>query len=108
MLKNKAQIARESIKTTLELPGPWTPAKSEFGSVLVMCLLTQPFAPPPPPNENPGSAPEELYSQSNLTITFSTSTMYFSIHFLSSPPRWRETKGSKVRASVLSETLTKT
>ena len=31
MLKNEAQIARESIKTTLELPGPlsgpWTPAK---------------------------------------------------------------------------------
>ena len=36
---NTAQIARESIKTTLELPGPlggpWTPAESEFGSVLV-------------------------------------------------------------------------
>ena len=35
MLKNKAQIARQSIKTTLELPGPlsgpWTPAESEFG-----------------------------------------------------------------------------
>ena len=35
MLKNKAQIARESIKTTLELPGPfsgpWTSAESEFG-----------------------------------------------------------------------------
>ena len=32
MLKNKAQIARESIKITLELPGPlsgpWTPVKS--------------------------------------------------------------------------------
>ena len=39
MLKNKAQIARESIKTTLELPGPWTPAESEFGSALVMCVL---------------------------------------------------------------------
>ena len=37
-----AQIARESIKTTLELPGPlsgpWTPAESEFGSALVMCI----------------------------------------------------------------------
>ena len=35
MLRNKAQIARETIKTTLELPGPlsgpWTPAESEFG-----------------------------------------------------------------------------
>ena len=43
MLKNKAQIARESIKITLELPGPfsgpWTPAESEFGSALVMCVL---------------------------------------------------------------------
>ena len=42
MLKNKSQIARKSIKTTLELPwplsGPWTPAESEFGSALVMCL----------------------------------------------------------------------
>ena len=36
MLKNKAQIARESIKTTLELP--WTSAESEFSSVLVMCV----------------------------------------------------------------------
>ena len=39
MLKNKAQIARESIKTALELPGPlggpWTPAESEFGFALV-------------------------------------------------------------------------
>ena len=36
MLKNKAQIAWESIKTTPELSGPfsgpWTPAESEFGS----------------------------------------------------------------------------
>ena len=36
MLNNKAQIARDSIKTVLELPGPlsgpWTPAESEFGS----------------------------------------------------------------------------
>ena len=42
MLKNKAQIARKSIKTTLELPGPlsgpWTPAESEFGSALTMCM----------------------------------------------------------------------
>ena len=31
MLKNKAQIARESIKTTLELPGPfWISVESEF------------------------------------------------------------------------------
>ena len=42
MLQNKAQIVRESIKTTLELPGPisgpWTPTESEFGSALVMCV----------------------------------------------------------------------
>ena len=53
MLKNKAQIAQESIKTTLELPGPlsgpWTPAKCEFGSALVFVHAgTQSFAPPPP------------------------------------------------------------
>ena len=44
MLKNKAEVAREGIKTTLELPGPlsgrWTPAESEFSSSLVMCVLT--------------------------------------------------------------------
>ena len=43
ILKDKAQIARESIKITRELPGPlsgpWTPAESEFGSALVMCML---------------------------------------------------------------------
>ena len=53
MLKNKAQIAQESIKTTLELPwplsGPWTPAESEFGSVLVMCGHIIFCTPPPPP-----------------------------------------------------------
>ena len=53
MLKNKAQIARESIKTTLELPGPlsgpWTPAESEFGSALVMCVLAHNLLSPPPP-----------------------------------------------------------
>ena len=52
MLKNKAQIARESIKTTLELPGPlsgpWTPAESEFGSALVMCVLAHNLLRPPP------------------------------------------------------------
>ena len=38
MLKSKAQIVRESIKTTLELPGPlsgpgpWTPAEREVVS----------------------------------------------------------------------------
>ena len=51
MLKNKAQIARESIKTTLELPGPlsgpWTPAKSEFGSALVMCERAHNLLRPP-------------------------------------------------------------
>ena len=61
MLKNKAQIARESIKTTLELPGPlsgpWTPAESEFGSALIMCVRAHLLRPPPPFNEKPGSAP---------------------------------------------------
>ena len=61
MLKNKAQIARESIKITLELPGPlngpWTPAESEFGSALEMCVWAHNLLRPPPPNENPGSAP---------------------------------------------------
>ena len=51
MLENKAQIARESIKTTLELPGPlsgpWTPAESEFGSALVMCVLAHNLLRPP-------------------------------------------------------------
>ena len=51
MLKNKAQIARESIKTTLELPGPlngpWTPAESEFGSALVMCVQADNLLRPP-------------------------------------------------------------
>ena len=53
MLKNKAQIARESIKITPELPGPlrrpWTPAESEFGSALVMCVLAHNLLRPPPP-----------------------------------------------------------
>ena len=61
MLKNEAQIARESIKTTLELPGPlsgpWTPDVSEFGFALVMCVRAHNLLrPPPPPNENPGPA----------------------------------------------------
>ena len=46
MLKNKAQIARESIKTTLELRA-WTPAESEFGSALVMCMLAHNLLRPP-------------------------------------------------------------
>ena len=53
MLKNKAQIARESIKTTTELPGPlsgpWTPAESEFGSALVMYVMAHSLSRPPPP-----------------------------------------------------------
>ena len=51
MLRNKAQIARESIKTTLELPGPlsgpWTPAESELGSALVMCVRAHNLLRPP-------------------------------------------------------------
>ena len=50
-LKNKAQIARETIKTTLVLPGPlsgpWTPAESEFGSALVMYVLAHNLLRPP-------------------------------------------------------------
>ena len=69
ILKNKAQIARESIKTTLELPGPlsgpWTHAESEFGSALVMCLRSQIFC-ALPLNENPGSAP----AQQHYTLSF--------------------------------------
>ena len=53
MLKHKVQIARESIKTTPELPGPlsgpWTPAECEFGSALVMCVLAHNLLRPPPP-----------------------------------------------------------
>ena len=45
MLKIKAQIARESITTTLELPGP----ACEFGSSLVMCVLAHNLLRPPPP-----------------------------------------------------------
>ena len=62
MLKNKAQIARETIKTTLELSGPlsgpWIPAKSEFGSALVMCVLAHNLLrPSQKKKKNPGSAP---------------------------------------------------
>ena len=51
MLKNKAPIALETIKTTPELPGPlsrpWTPAESEFGSALVMSMLAHNLLRPP-------------------------------------------------------------
>ena len=47
MLKNKAQIARERIKTTLELAGLWTPAESEFGSALIMCVRAHNLLRPP-------------------------------------------------------------
>ena len=58
MLKNKAQIARETILGPLS--GPWTPAESEIVSALVMCALARNLLRPPPPlNENPGSAPEK-------------------------------------------------
>ena len=61
MLKNEAQIAGESIKTTLELPGPlsgpWTPAESELSFALVMCMLAHNLLAPPPLSENPGSPP---------------------------------------------------
>ena len=64
MLKNKAQIARESIKKILELPGPlrgpWTPADSEFGSGLVMCVWEHNLLRPPSLNENSGSAPVSI------------------------------------------------
>ena len=52
-------MAQENIETTVELPGPlswpWTPAKSEFGSALIMCVQTHDLL--CPLNENPGSAP---------------------------------------------------
>ena len=51
MLKNEAQIARESIKTTRELPGPlsgpWTPAEREFGPALVMFVRAHNLLRPP-------------------------------------------------------------
>ena len=57
MLKNKAQIPRESIKTTPELPGPlsgpWITAENEFGSALVMCIWHVNFCAPPPPPPPP-------------------------------------------------------
>ena len=50
--KNKAPIARESIKTTLELPGPlsgpWTPAKRDFDSRARNVPALTIFLPPPP------------------------------------------------------------
>ena len=61
MLKNKAPKARESNKTTLELPGP--PAESEFVSLLVMCVRAHNLLRRPPPpqkkkKKNPGTAPD--------------------------------------------------
>ena len=61
MLNNKAQIAQESIKKPQELPGPLsgplTKAVRDFGlRACDVCARTKSFA-PPPPNENPGSAP---------------------------------------------------
>ena len=51
MLRNKVQIARESITTTLKLPGPlsgpWTPAESEFSSALIMCVRAHNLLRPP-------------------------------------------------------------
>ena len=82
MLKNKAQIARESIKTTTELPGtlsgPWTPVESEFGSALVICVRAHNHLRPPPPlNENSRSAPGLDLLSSKV---YSTKYMYiFSI-----------------------------
>ena len=79
MLKNKAQIAQEKIKTTLELPGPlsgpWTPAESEFCSVLVMCVRAHNLL-CPPLNENPGSAPGN-YLIILMSKLFSSSLIYF-------------------------------
>ena len=53
MLKSKAQIAREIIKRTQEIPGPfsgpWTHAESDFGSTLVMFVRAHNCLRPPPP-----------------------------------------------------------
>ena len=74
MLTNKAQIARDSIKTTLELTGPlsghWTPAESEFGSALVMCVRAHNFFFCAPLNENPGSAP--VIASNTMFLSVST------------------------------------
>ena len=40
--------------------GPWTPAESEFGSALLMCVRARNLLHPPPPNEHPGSAPVRM------------------------------------------------
>ena len=100
MLKNKAQIAQESIKTALDLPGPfsgpWTPAESEFSSALVMCVRPNNFARPPKKkkkkkNPNPGSAPDtnlQCFDDSRkkeISITPSN-TRLFSVHECKS--RW--------------------
>ena len=83
MLK-KAQIARESIKTTLKLPGLWTPAKSVFGSELVMCvrglcarghiIFCSPPPPPPPPPMKILDPP--LYSSLHLFVLLVFSPWY--------------------------------
>ena len=53
MLKNKAQIARESIKKPQELPGPlsgpWTPAVSEFFGLRIRDVRVSTYFAPPPP-----------------------------------------------------------
>ena len=73
MLKNKAQMARESIKTTLDLPGPlnepWIPAESEFGSALVMCLRAHNLL-RPSPSEYPGSAPVIVHLCDSIDVSF--------------------------------------
>ena len=81
--KNKAQVARESIKTTYRAPGPlsgpWTLAESEFGFALVMCVRAHSLLRPwgarifsgVHPTENPGSAPENgfLYKEHDMVHT---------------------------------------
>ena len=66
MLKNKAQIARETIKTKLEL---------------VMCVLAHNRSPPPPP-EIPGSAPcIHAYAHTKMNIEFHKTSVLSAFHF---------------------------
>ena len=52
-LKIRLRLPKRPLKQNLELPGPlsgpWTPAESEFGSALVMCVRAHHFLRPPPP-----------------------------------------------------------
>ena len=72
MLKNKAQLARESIKTTPELPASIPPVRMglEFLSVNFRFLNFCTPAPPPPPHKN------------GFGALISKFEIFFSVHYL--------------------------